>query len=229
MRRSRCSGGSGSISSGCAWRRTWVAISSGTSPSSEEGELDPITADVLQSTLADTYSEADRALGRILDALPGEADVLVVSPLGMDEIQSRVDLLPEMLARVLSGGEETEAAGNLLWRPARRFPSSCGPRPPAPSTARRRASWMARLSTARVDWSRTPAFVLPSDQQGHIRLNVRGRERDGILDPAEARAVETGSSRGSRASATRTAARRWRRSPDPGRGRRGRAAARGAP
>lgn len=49
---------------------------------------------------------------------------------------------------------------------------------------------MARLSTARVDWSRTPAFVLPSDQQGHIRLNVRGRERDGILDSAEARAVE---------------------------------------
>jgi predicted AlkP superfamily phosphohydrolase/phosphomutase len=41
-----------------------------------------------------------------------------------------------------------------------------------------------RLSALGVDWSRTPAFMLPSDHFGQIRLNVRGRERDGIVDPA---------------------------------------------
>jgi predicted AlkP superfamily phosphohydrolase/phosphomutase len=156
----------------------------------QEGELDPITADVLGSTLADTYSEADRALGRILDALPGDADVLVVSPLGMDEIRSRVDLLPEMLARVLSGGAEAEAAGDLLWRLRASIPVELRAAASRVLHGPATRELMARLSTARVDWSRTPAFVLPSDQQGHIRLNVRGRERDGILDPAEARAVE---------------------------------------
>ena len=42
-----------------------------------------------------------------------------------------------------------------------------------------------RLSTIGVDWSRTPAFLLPSDHFGQVRLNVRGRERDGIVDPRE--------------------------------------------
>src|SRR5207248_154140 len=42
-----------------------------------------------------------------------------------------------------------------------------------------------RLSTIGVDWSRTPAFLLPSDHFGQVRLNVCGRERDGIVDPRE--------------------------------------------
>lgn len=33
---------------------------------------------------------------------------------------------------------------------------------------------------------RTKAFVVPSDHHGQIRLNLRGRERDGIVDPSEA-------------------------------------------
>jgi predicted AlkP superfamily phosphohydrolase/phosphomutase len=44
---------------------------------------------------------------------------------------------------------------------------------------------MARTSIAGVDWSRTKAFVLPSDHNGQIRINLRGRERDGIVDPGE--------------------------------------------
>ncbi len=156
----------------------------------DEAELDPVVAEVLRTTLADTYSEADRALGRILDALPGDADVLVVSPLGMDEIQSRVDLLPEMLARVLARGDDPRTAGSLLWRLRASLPvelrAGLSRALHGPATR----ELMARLATARVDWGQTPAFVLPSDQQGHIRLNVRGRERDGVLDRAEARALE---------------------------------------
>jgi predicted AlkP superfamily phosphohydrolase/phosphomutase len=33
------------------------------------------------------------------------------------------------------------------------------------------------------DWIRTPAFTLKSELNGYIRLNLRGREREGILDP----------------------------------------------
>ena len=33
-------------------------------------------------------------------------------------------------------------------------------------------------------WRRMPAFALPSFYDGRIRLNVRGRERDGLIDPA---------------------------------------------
>jgi predicted AlkP superfamily phosphohydrolase/phosphomutase len=49
----------------------------------------------------------------------------------------------------------------------------------------------ARLSTSGVDWSATRAFLLPSDENGQIRLNLRGREREGIVDPAQADEVLT--------------------------------------
>jgi predicted AlkP superfamily phosphohydrolase/phosphomutase len=42
-----------------------------------------------------------------------------------------------------------------------------------------------RLTMSGVDWATSPAFALPSDEYGSIRLNLRGRERDGILDPSE--------------------------------------------
>jgi predicted AlkP superfamily phosphohydrolase/phosphomutase len=41
------------------------------------------------------------------------------------------------------------------------------------------------------DWARTSWFVLPSDLAGFIRLNVKGREALGIVDPgAESRRLE---------------------------------------
>jgi predicted AlkP superfamily phosphohydrolase/phosphomutase len=34
-------------------------------------------------------------------------------------------------------------------------------------------------------WPRMKAFALPSFSEGYVRINVRGRERDGIVDPAD--------------------------------------------
>jgi predicted AlkP superfamily phosphohydrolase/phosphomutase len=36
-----------------------------------------------------------------------------------------------------------------------------------------------------VDWSKTRAFMVPSGDCGYIRLNLSGRERDGIVDPKD--------------------------------------------
>src|SRR5262245_16190604 len=33
------------------------------------------------------------------------------------------------------------------------------------------------------DWARTPGFDVLADLNGYLRLNVRGRERDGMLEP----------------------------------------------
>ena len=40
-----------------------------------------------------------------------------------------------------------------------------------------------------VDWSKTPVFMLPSDHFGQLRLNVRGREREGIVAPGDVDAL----------------------------------------
>ncbi len=44
----------------------------------------------------------------------------------------------------------------------------------------------SRLELSGLDWSTTRAFAHPADNQGYLRLNLRGRERDGIVDPGEA-------------------------------------------
>jgi predicted AlkP superfamily phosphohydrolase/phosphomutase len=44
----------------------------------------------------------------------------------------------------------------------------------------------ARLELRGVDWSTTRAFAHPADNQGYIRLNRGGRERDGIVGETEA-------------------------------------------
>lgn len=47
-----------------------------------------------------------------------------------------------------------------------------------------------RVDTAAIDWSRTRAFCLPTDLEGYIRVNLLGREPQGIVSPgAEYRAV----------------------------------------
>ena len=46
-----------------------------------------------------------------------------------------------------------------------------------------------RLETPARDWSQVRAFALPSDTTGYVRLNLRGRERDGIVSPAAAEAL----------------------------------------
>jgi predicted AlkP superfamily phosphohydrolase/phosphomutase len=47
----------------------------------------------------------------------------------------------------------------------------------------------ARLELSGGDWSRTRAFPLPSDGTGYVRLNLRGREREGVVDPSDADAL----------------------------------------
>jgi predicted AlkP superfamily phosphohydrolase/phosphomutase len=43
----------------------------------------------------------------------------------------------------------------------------------------------ASMSSAQIDWSKTRAFPLPTDLEGCIRINLKGREPHGIVEPGE--------------------------------------------
>jgi predicted AlkP superfamily phosphohydrolase/phosphomutase len=156
-----------------------------------DGELDATSRAKLETAVEDIYSEVDAAIGRILDALPEDADVIVMSPDGMGPNTSRSDLLPDMLAAVLGEGRSgsrrgVPRPGTAIWRlrgavPTRRRAAIARTMPAA--AARR---LVTHLQTPPVDWSRTSAFPISGDCEGYVRLNLRGREREGILDPDEA-------------------------------------------
>jgi predicted AlkP superfamily phosphohydrolase/phosphomutase len=151
--------------------------------------LDPGERQVLATALDDVYAAVDEAIGRVLAALPPGADVVVTSAVGMDANTSRADLLPAMLARVLAGGPVDENGAGAIWRLRAALPAAARARVAAAIPDRAALELTARLELRGIDWTATRAFAHPADNQGYVRLNLRERERDGIVDPAEARAL----------------------------------------
>ena len=150
------------------------------------------------AVLDEVYERLDTALGSLVDALPDDADVLVVSALGMAENSSRSDLLPGMLDAVLGGREGSGSGaerngrphdGGSIWRLRSRVPTGLRARIANALPDRVAVELTARMDLRDVDWTRTRAFPLAGDHHGHVRLNLRGRERDGIVDPADADAL----------------------------------------
>jgi len=147
---------------------------------------------LLQGALEDVYAQVDAAFGRVLDALPEDCDVIVASAVGMDVNSSRADLLPQMLEAVLSGGplpSDGDGGAGAIWRLRAAIPPGARGAIARALPDRAALELTARLELRGIDWSQTAAFCHPADNQGYIRLNRRGRERDGIVDPGEADAL----------------------------------------
>lgn len=147
--------------------------------------------ELLTAALEDVYAAVDEAFGRVLAALPGDTDVLVASAVGMDVNSSRADLLPQMLAAVLNGGplpSDGDGAG-AIWRLRAAIPPGARGAIARALPDRVALELTARLELRGIGWEQTAAFCHPADNQGYVRLNLRGRERDGIVDPAEADAL----------------------------------------
>jgi predicted AlkP superfamily phosphohydrolase/phosphomutase len=156
----------------------------------DDAALDDASRTVLGDTLADVYVEVDTAIGRIVRALPEDADVMLISPVGMDVNTSRADMLPEMLHAILDPGRDaSERSSRSIWWLRAAIPGNLRAKVAGMLPEHLALDLTSRLEMRGVDWSRTVAFAHPAENQGYVRLNLRGRERDGIVDPAEAPAL----------------------------------------
>ena len=176
--------------------------------------------------LLELVQGVDRAIGRIVGAMPKHARLVVFSDHGMEsnttDIPSTV-FLPELLYRLAHPGKYGLAKGT---------PGTTPPPVVRPSATRSWRStlyglkfdpnpitrWLRRhMSTVKFHyviekrlgmngvplcpddcpigtqppmwyhpaWKNMKAFALPSFSEGYVRLNVRGRESSGIVDPAD--------------------------------------------
>ena len=147
----------------------------------------------LSGGLRAVYSAIDREIGELLGAVP-DANVAVVSLFGMrDEYPS--EGLMESFCRVLGYQEAPRHAD--VSAPAGRSRSLASvvrrmlPAPVRTAISRRlpiatQERLIAEAFRASTDWTRTVAFSIPSLYTGHVRLNVRGREPAGIVEPGRA-------------------------------------------
>lgn len=144
----------------------------------------------LADALWRVYAAADAALARLMAAAGPEVEVLVFSLHGMGPNSCHTSLLPDMLGRVLSGGEGGDLDGRgrtsrLLHRLRGLVPltvrNEVKRRLPVGLQDRLTSYWR----TGGLDWESTRAFCPAADLQGYVRLNLVGREARGIVDPGE--------------------------------------------
>jgi predicted AlkP superfamily phosphohydrolase/phosphomutase len=148
--------------------------------------LDPETRAALREALDEVYVAVDRAFGRVLEALPAGSDVIVTSAVGMDVNTSRADLLPEMLAAVLAGRPIDTSGSGAIWRLRAGMPPWLRGAVANAIPDRAALTLTARLELRGLDWAATRAFAHPADNQGYVRVNLRGREREGVVEPEAA-------------------------------------------
>lgn len=148
--------------------------------------------DVVTPGVRDIFCAIDRAIGEVT-ALVHPQHIVVFSLHGMRPTQGTVDVLEDLLG---SWGEYARGIQShaSLGRSMRAALAAAKSR--APAWLKRRyhrsvpVSVRVRIGAATsrfpgVDWSRTRAFAIPTDQHGWIRVNLRGREAAGIVDPIE--------------------------------------------
>jgi predicted AlkP superfamily phosphohydrolase/phosphomutase len=145
----------------------------------------------LENALDRLYELSDAALGRIIEATGDGATLLVICPVGIAPNASRSDLLPGMVDAVLrDGAPAEEARPSGLWRLRAAVPTGlrAGVARALPD---RLALGLASGLATRGAGAETPAFAIPGEPVGAVQLNVRGRERDGCVDPTDVDALIT--------------------------------------
>ncbi|HET9333856.1 MAG TPA: hypothetical protein VFQ21_09765 [Gemmatimonadota bacterium] len=143
--------------------------------------------ETLRHAIRSVYQATDREFGLLIEQAGEAADVVVVSLFGMQE-QFPTEELNGALCRALGYQARREAAPGRL-RPvdlARRvLPESLRVAISRRLPTHRQEELLADLFASGTDWQRTTAFSLPSLYTGFVRVNLRGREPAGIVDPAD--------------------------------------------
>jgi predicted AlkP superfamily phosphohydrolase/phosphomutase len=135
----------------------------------------------LENALQTVYQSADAAVGRLISAAGPDTRVVVYAVHGMGANTSYSEILPQMLARIL--GQETETSLDLSRRVRDAIPlawrQSIKHALPFVLQDKLTAHWRM----AQSDWQQTQGLTVVADNQGYIRINLRGREAAGIVEP----------------------------------------------
>jgi len=150
-------------------------------------------SDVEPDALLQVYQAMDREIERILGKLGNENTITILFTLnGMAPNQAQNHFLPQVLSRLnslyLTGETQkdlsTSRDGNIA-----RLRDSLPPILQYAATlvlGEKIQDWVVNHEyTGGLNWSSTPSFPVPTGGEGLIRLNIKGRERNGLLSTGD--------------------------------------------
>jgi predicted AlkP superfamily phosphohydrolase/phosphomutase len=151
---------------------------------------DPTASTDVRESLIAVYRAVDTGLGQVMGRLPEGCRVFVLTPHGMqpnyveDPIESLLELGGWLVRRPsMSSTGLRRQAMRTAWTFGRRVtPTRLRV---AAQSRLRRGNVKATMPLAHVDWQRTQAFALPSDLTSYVRINLAGREPEGIVAPGD--------------------------------------------
>jgi predicted AlkP superfamily phosphohydrolase/phosphomutase len=139
--------------------------------------------DSLRNAIFEVFSKVDEGVAALRDAAGRDAVSVVFASHGMGPLVGGPQLLPEILVRLGSGSGAGSAAKLRSHLPVG-VRSAIRKLVPAP--LRRRLQEAAGSLPVPLDSPATRAIALPSDINGYVRLNLKGREPYGSIEPGAA-------------------------------------------
>ncbi len=141
---------------------------------------------IFNNWLKDIYKECDNAVGKILETVPKDVTIIVFSLHGMGANTSLSEyFLPQMISDIVNGKQEKNNMGGFIKKIRNQIPlewrSNFKRLLPLKIQDKLTAYW--RMGGTK--WERTKIFNMLSDLQGYIRLNLKGREKEGIVEKGE--------------------------------------------
>jgi predicted AlkP superfamily phosphohydrolase/phosphomutase len=167
---------------------------------------DSVAGAAEQRPMLDLYQELDRAIASIHAAAGEDATFVVISGDRVAPNNAGWHMLPDILARLgylANGGTAPASTAVQPVKATKKFDPVKALRDMLPKNFRKnlasllptaiRDKLAQRVDNADIDWSQTRAYCLPTDLEGYIRVNLKGREPQGIVEPgAEYRDVLDG-------------------------------------
>jgi predicted AlkP superfamily phosphohydrolase/phosphomutase len=154
------------------------------------------TSETPGTALKDVYRAVDTAVSRLLASLPEDVYVLAYSSKGMGPRRGSVHHLGPLLQRLdavlaaLPSPQQDRAAKKLSVSGLLRSLHAS-----LPATVMNRIAPLVpqylktilrhQLTAGGVDWSQTRFLSVPTDGLGFVRLNIRGREAQGAVEPGD--------------------------------------------
>jgi predicted dehydrogenase/predicted AlkP superfamily phosphohydrolase/phosphomutase len=147
------------------------------------------------AALRDVYVALDKAIGEIAESAGKDTTVILTSGDGMGPNYSGSHILNDLLARmklfnnipvIVNGGNPSAVKADLMSTARNMIPKPfrvAVSRAFLPRSVNEKLS--LRWKTAGISWQHTRAFLIENANEGYIRINLKGREPQGTVDPGK--------------------------------------------
>lgn len=140
-------------------------------------------SDIPSDELLEVYAACDAAVGRLVEAAPEGATIAAFALHGMGANSGWIDRFGTIV-RLLHDGPKSSGRMPGWRRGLHQLRRTSFARTASRTLPASVNHCIGRLwSRQMYDWSRTRFFAVPDEEHGSIRVNVRGREPQGIIEP----------------------------------------------